>query len=153
MYQFLWTELIEPVFTLEEREEYHEMACSYGHWSQIYPIGNQVNGRQMFHGMGSIDLCNAAIEFINAHGHDGKLITVKDKNGIDYGYKRVLVTPGDEENDPVYEIVRDEEITELLTINQDDPSIYLQSRIETIDGEDVTITPTLNSYAGWEEII
>jgi hypothetical protein len=153
MYQFLWTELIEPIWSDKIKEGYKILADSHGRWTQIYPIGNQVNNRQMFFGMGSIELCKAAIEFINSHGHEGKLIAVTDKDGIDYGYRQILVTPGDEENDPVYEIVRDEGITELLEIGQDDENLYLQPRAEIIDGEEVTITPTITAFAGWEPII
>jgi hypothetical protein len=153
MMQFLWTELVDPPFDEYTKLAYTEMANSYGQWAQVYPVGNIVGGRRMFHGIGSVNLAKAVMEFINNRGKDAKLITVKDKAGIDYGYKRVLITPEDGENDPVYEIVRDEEITDLFEIDRDNVDTYLQSRIEIVDGEEVTIIPSPNSFAGWASII
>ena len=152
MMQFLWTELVDPPFDDETKLAYVEMANSHGRWSQIYPIGNVVDGRRVFHGMGSISLCNAVLAFLTERGCDPNLIAIKDKDGVEYGYKRVLVTPGDEETEAVYEVVRDEDIEDLIDVGQDDASLYLQPRTEMIDGEEVVFTPTLNSFAGWKSL-
>lgn len=151
MHQFLWTELIEPVFTEEERAAYHEMACSFGKWSKIEPIGNTVNGRRMIHGMGSIELCIAVKTFLTDRGNAPLIIAIKDRFGTDYGYKRLVAY--DEEGNEIIDIVRDEGIPELLETDQDVASVYLQPTTEMIDGEEVTITPVLNSFAGWTPIV
>lgn len=152
IYQFLWTETVLPLFDDETKLAYTEMANQHKPWAQIYPIGNVVDGRRMFHGLGPIELCQDVIDFLIEKECYPKVITIKDKDGIDYGYKKVFAGLDEDENN-IYEIIRDESIVELFEINQDDHTIYLQPHTEVIDGDEVIIQPTLNCFYGWEQII
>ena len=149
IYHFIWTELVDPPFDDETKMAYVEMANKFKPWAQCYPIGNVVNGRRMFHGLGPIGLCDAVLKFLTDRNCDPKLISIRDIDAIDYGYKKIQ-TGTDENGLPIFEIVRDELIKELKPINQDDPDIYMQP-IEGVDedGNPIMIQPPRHTFAGW----
>jgi len=150
MYQFIWSELVEPSFTGEEKLAYVEMANSFGPWCQIYPIGNVVNGRRLFHGLGGIGLCNVVIDFLTTQGSDPKLISIANQAGIAYGYKSIQ-TGVDSDEIPVYATIRDENIEELIPIGLDDPELYFQPILSVDEaGNPITIQIPKHSFAGWD---
>ena len=151
-YQVLWSELTNPEFTEEDKDLYKDFKLS-----QVHPVGNVVEGRAMFHAIGTIDSISSALELLKANSKKPKIIRVSDKENTEYGYVKIVAYT--EEEDSIKESVtfeRDEE--RKLFSSEDDPHVYLQPKTITVENEkgeseELTTTPAVNCFAGWVSII
>jgi len=141
MYQIWWSELVEPEFTDEQKENYLKLELS-----QFYPIGNSVEGRRLFRAVATKDKLDLAMVFLNDLGKEPVICDVRDDQGVRYG-ERKIVTVTEEET--TYEIA---DISEMVKYPKNDTEYdkYFES-IEYIDedGEVRTMTPSGNTASGW----
>jgi len=145
IYQFKWSELIEPKLTEEQKEAYSELGIS-----QVFPIGREENGRRLFHAIMTLEQKDQAFEIVKEK--DPKIISVTDKDGIAYGYKKVInkeaYSEGEEFYPATYKLVRDEELKEFEC--EDDTDYFKPYDAIDADGNKITVTPSGHCFGGWK---
>ncbi len=142
-YQIYWSEDVNPELTEEQKEEYRNLKIE-----QVYPVGDIVNNRRLFHAIATKEIIDEMLEFISFKNPKIKNITNKDN--IKYGYKLILVSPATDDVEAVYEIVRDENIETLYDITCN-TNFFLEHEID-VKGEMVTMVTPKHSFAGWKII-
>lgn len=160
-YCIKWSENIEPAFS-DENDEHNEYGIAYSEFGveQVYPIGNVVDSRRLFHAVMTKEQIDAVISYLTEIGKEPKIVSVACCKGCPYGYK--AVTSYDEEtgeSSVTYEaigsyIVTDEEGNETeVTITpyecEDDTDFFIPYEGTDEEGNVITITPPDHKFSGW----
>ncbi len=128
-YQIFWSEDILPALTDAQKEEYSSIGMQ-----QVYPIGNEVDGMRLFHGIGSKETIDSMLEFISFK--NPLVISVKDRTGLEYGYK---IEDG--------ETVPDTDLTPYPV--EDKTDFFADTEGVDEDGNAISISTPRHKFAGW----
>ena len=138
-YQVYWSEEVNPELTEEQKVTYRNLGIE-----QVYPVGDIVNSRRLFHGIATEDVIDNMLEFM--FFKTPKIKNITDKHGIVYGYKKVKTQDESVED----EVQRDENIKILYELTCT-TNFFPKKEVE-IDGEMVDITSPKHSFSGWKYV-